>query len=64
VHDFLVVLDLRDEKIIFVSNRFMIYALCLEHEGGGHRNAGTCQIENDKYSEVLRVLTKRINQYG
>jgi nanoRNase/pAp phosphatase (c-di-AMP/oligoRNAs hydrolase) len=64
VHNNLVVLDLRDEEIIFASNRFMIFALCLEHEGGGHKSTGTFQIENDKYSEVLRVLTKRINQYG
>ena len=27
-----------------------------------HRNTGTCQIENEKYSEVLSVLIKRINQ--
>ncbi len=103
VHNNLVVLDLRDEEIIYAGNRFMIYALfpeqnisihvlwglkkqntvfaiggsiinrshkthigelCLEHDGGGHRNAGTCQIENDKYEEVLDVLIKRINQDG
>jgi nanoRNase/pAp phosphatase (c-di-AMP/oligoRNAs hydrolase) len=103
VQDNLVVLDLRDEEIIYAGNRFMIYALfpeqnisihvlwglkkqntvfaiggsiinrshkthigelCLEYEGGGHRNAGTCQVDNDKYAEVLSELTKRINQDG
>jgi nanoRNase/pAp phosphatase (c-di-AMP/oligoRNAs hydrolase) len=103
VHKNLLILDLRDEDIIYAGNRFMIYALfpdqnisihvlwglkkqntvfaiggsiinrshkthigelCLEHEGGGHRNAGTCQVSNDSYSEVLVELTKRINSDG
>jgi nanoRNase/pAp phosphatase (c-di-AMP/oligoRNAs hydrolase) len=103
VHNNLVVLDLRDEEVIYAGNRFMIYALfpeqnisihvlwglkkqntvfaiggsiinrshqthigelCLEHKGGGHRNAGTCQVDNDKYSEVLSELINRINQDG
>jgi nanoRNase/pAp phosphatase (c-di-AMP/oligoRNAs hydrolase) len=103
VHHNLVVLDLRDEEIIYAGNRFMIYALfpeqnisihvlwglkkqntvfalggsiinrshtthigelCLEHEGGGHKNAGTCQVANDKYAEVLNELTKQINHDG
>ena len=27
--------------------------LCLSYGGGGHRNAGTCQIDNDKIDQVL-----------
>ena len=86
VHDKLVVLDLRDEPVIFAGNRFVVYAmfpqcdlsmhvmwgrekqntvytvgksifdrgnpvdvgtLMLEHGGGGHHAAGTCQGPND-----------------
>ena len=96
----LVVLDLRNEEVIYAGNRFMIYALfpdtnisihvlwglkrqntvfaigksilnrtsntnigelTLQYGGGGHENAGTCQIENDKAMEVLSKLVERIN---
>ncbi len=99
----LVILDLRDEEIIYCGNRFMIYALypdcnisihklwglrkqntvyaiggsiinrshnthigelCLKYGGGGHRNAGTCQIDNDKADTVLTELIAIINQDG
>jgi nanoRNase/pAp phosphatase (c-di-AMP/oligoRNAs hydrolase) len=103
VHGNLVVLDLRDEEVIFAGNRFMIYALypqtnisihvlwglkqqntvfatgksilnrtsntnvgelMLEYGGGGHANAGTCQVENDKATQVLQELVARINADG
>ena len=87
-----VVLDLRDESIIYATNRFLIYALfpqcsvsihtmwglkqqntvlaigksivdrssdsnigelCLKHGGGGHKAAGTCQIENSWAEKIL-----------
>jgi nanoRNase/pAp phosphatase (c-di-AMP/oligoRNAs hydrolase) len=51
-------------SIINRSHKTHIGELCLEHEGGGHRNAGTCQVANDQYSEVLRTLTARINKDG
>jgi nanoRNase/pAp phosphatase (c-di-AMP/oligoRNAs hydrolase) len=95
VHGKLVVLDLRQEEVIYCSNRFMIYALfpqcnisthvmwglkqqntvlavgksivdrsssvnigelMLEHGGGGHLNAGTCQIPNDAAEIILAAL--------
>jgi len=98
-----VVLDLRNEEVIFAGNRFIIYALfpqtnisihvlwglknqntvfatgksilnrtsktnigalMLEYGGGGHENAGTCQIENDRAEEVLKTLISRINADG
>ncbi len=37
--------------------------LMLRYEGGGHANAGTCQIDNDKADGVLKELIDRINQY-
>jgi nanoRNase/pAp phosphatase (c-di-AMP/oligoRNAs hydrolase) len=95
VYGKLVVLDLRNEEVIFAGNRFMIYALfpqtnisihvlwglkqqntvfatgksilnrtsdinigelMLHYGGGGHANAGTCQIDNDKAGAVLQEL--------
>ena len=103
VYDNLVVLDLRNEDIIYAGNRFMIYALfpqcnisihvisgrqnvntvfavgksifkrtsktnigelMLKNNGGGHENAGTCQIDNDKAETVLKELIKQITQDG
>ncbi|MBC3806454.1 exopolyphosphatase [Undibacterium seohonense] len=100
VHGNLIVLDLRNEEIIFAGNRFVIYAmhpeinisihvlwglkqqntvfatgksilnrssktnigaLMLEYGGGGHENAGTCQVENDQAEVVLAQLISRIN---
>lgn len=94
-----VVLDLRDEEVIYAGNRFMIYALfpeteisvhvawgfkkqntpvmigksiinkasnvnigdiCLEYGGGGHANAGTCQLDNDKVAEQLPVIIQKL----
>ncbi len=95
MHGDVVVLDLRDEEIIYPGNRFMIYALfpkakisvhaiwgvkkqntvfavgksildrssqvnigalMLEYNGGGHQNAGTCQVANEEADEVLEQL--------
>jgi nanoRNase/pAp phosphatase (c-di-AMP/oligoRNAs hydrolase) len=103
VHGNLVVLDLRNEPVIFAGNRFMIYALfpetnisihvlsglknqntvfatgksiinrssrtnigalMLEHGGGGHENAGTCQVDNEQAATVLPELIARINADG
>ena len=103
VYNNLVVLDLRNEEVIYAGNRFVIYALfpecnisihvlwglkqqntvfavgksifnktsntnigqlMLKYGGGGHQNAGTCQIENDKASKVLTELIAQIEQNG
>jgi len=99
----LVVLDLREENIIFAGNRFLIYALfpetnisihvlwglknqntvfatgksilnrssntnigalMLEYGGGGHENAGTCQVSNEMAEDVLGALVQRITSEG
>ncbi|QIZ73490.1 exopolyphosphatase [Oxynema aestuarii] len=101
VYDSLVVLDLRNEEVIYPGNRFMIYAfypdckismhaiwglkkqntvfavgksilnrscdlnigsLMLEYGGGGHANAGTCQIDNDRAEAVKKELIDRISR--
>lgn len=103
VHGNLVVLDLRNEEVIYAGNRFMIYGLfpqcnisihvlwglkqqntvfavgksifnktsttnigelMLKYDGGGHANAGTCQIENDKAEEILKELITQITADG
>ncbi|MFZ6816797.1 exopolyphosphatase [Undibacterium sp. Ji22W] len=103
VHGNLIVLDLRNEEIIFAGNRFVIYAmypdvnisihilwglkqqntvfatgksilnrssktnigaLMLEYGGGGHENAGTCQVDNGQAEQVLAQLISRINADG
>ena len=103
MHDNLVILDLREEEIIYAGNRFMIYALypetnisihilwglnklntvyatgksitnrssktnigdlMLKYGGGGHANAGTCQVENHESERVLGELIAQITQDG
>ncbi|MFT2097726.1 exopolyphosphatase [Marinomonas sp. 2405UD66-6] len=38
--------------------------LCLTYNGGGHMNAGTCQVDNDKADETLKALIQKINMDG
>lgn len=103
VYNNLVVLDLRNEEIIYAGNRFMIYALfpkcnisihlmwgrqqqntvfatgksifnrtsntnigelMLKYDGGGHANAGTCQIDNDQAEATLKELIAQITADG
>lgn len=103
VYGNLVVIDLRNEPMIYAGNRFMLYALfpecnisihqmwglkqqntvfavgksifnrtsktnigelMLKYDGGGHANAGTCQIDNDRADEVLKELIAQINADG
>lgn len=98
LHGDVLVLDLREEEVIYTGNRFKIYALfpecsisihemwglrkqntvfavgrsifnrsnktnigelMLSYGGGGHQNAGTCQVENDDADRVLaEIITK------
>jgi len=99
VHGNLVVLDLRQEEVIYAGNRFMIYALfpeanisihvlwglkqqntvfatgksiinrssktdigalMLQYGGGGHANAGTCQVPNEHAEELLQEVIAKI----
>lgn len=103
VHGNLVVLDLREEEVIYAANRFMIYALfpetnisihvmwglkqqntvfaigksilnrtsntnvgelCLSYNGGGHLNAGTCQVANDISDKTLAEIVEKITNDG
>ena len=46
------------------SSQTNIGALMLEYQGGGHENAGTCQVPNDQADKVLQKLITRINADG
>ncbi|XGV94993.1 MAG: exopolyphosphatase [Leptolyngbya sp. BL-A-14] len=103
VYNNLVVLDLRNEEVIYAGNRFMVYALfpkcnisihlmwgrqqqntvfatgksifnrtsntnigelMLKYGGGGHANAGTCQVDNDQADATLQALIAQITADG
>lgn len=98
-HGNVLVINLRNEEVIWAVNRFVAYALypdcnvsihiirgkngsntvfalgksivrrtcstnigklCLSWQGGGHRNAGTCQVPNDRANHVLSKLLKQL----
>jgi len=46
------------------SSKTNIGELMLSYGGGGHENAGTCQIANDKADAVLKELISKINADG
>jgi nanoRNase/pAp phosphatase (c-di-AMP/oligoRNAs hydrolase) len=46
------------------TSRVNIGALMLVYGGGGHENAGTCQVANERADAVLSELVNRINAVG
>jgi nanoRNase/pAp phosphatase (c-di-AMP/oligoRNAs hydrolase) len=52
------------KSIINRSSNTDIGDLMLKYDGGGHANAGTCQVENDDSERVLGELTKQITEDG
>jgi nanoRNase/pAp phosphatase (c-di-AMP/oligoRNAs hydrolase) len=46
------------------SSKTNIGELMLSYGGGGHENAGTCQIDNDRAATVLQELVSKINLDG
>ncbi len=48
------------KSILNRSSNLDVGALMLEYGGGGHKNAGTCQIDNDEAERVQAELIKRI----
>jgi len=50
------------KSIINRASDFNIGELCLKYGGGGHKNAGTCQVDNDKADEVLGEIVEEINK--
>ena len=52
------------KSIVNRSSTINIGELCLAYGGGGHRNAGTCQIENEKAHEKLNEIIEKIHLQG
>lgn len=46
------------KSIINKSSNVNIGEICLRYGGGGHANAGTCQVPNDKAEELLKQIVK------
>ena len=49
------------KSIINRSSQFDIGQLCLSYGGGGHANAGTCQLDNDKIDAELPTIIDKLN---
>ncbi len=49
------------KSIVNKKSNADIGALCLSHGGGGHKNAGTCQLDNDKVDDLLPGIVKALN---
>ncbi|MCR5087932.1 MAG: exopolyphosphatase [Oscillospiraceae bacterium] len=49
------------KSIVNKASDFDIGALCLAYGGGGHRNAGTCQIDNETVDSKLPEIIAAIN---
>ncbi len=49
------------KSIINKSSNFNIGELCLSYGGGGHANAGTCQLENDVVDGELPTIISKLN---
>lgn len=52
------------KSILNKTSNTNVGELCLKYNGGGHLNAGTCQVENDQAQKVLDELIAKINQDG
>lgn len=49
------------KSIVNRSSKFDIGELCLTYGGGGHTNAGTCQLDNDKIDAELPIIVDKLN---
>ena len=50
------------KSIVNRGSQVDIGALCLKYGGGGHRNAGTCQLDNDKVDAELPNIIAALNK--
>ncbi len=49
------------KSIVNKASTVDIGEICLSYGGGGHRNAGTCQLENDVVDEKLKDIVAALN---
>lgn len=52
------------KSILDRSSKTNVGELCLSYNGGGHMNAGTCQVSNDEAEQALTDIIKTINLQG
>ena len=52
------------KSIVNRTSKTNIGDLMLKYGGGGHENAGTCQVDNDDAARVLAELTSQITSDG
>jgi nanoRNase/pAp phosphatase (c-di-AMP/oligoRNAs hydrolase) len=52
------------KSILNRTSHTNIGELCLAYNGGGHLNAGTCQVDNNDCEKVLQALIEKINVDG
>lgn len=52
------------KSILNRSSNTNVGELCLQYGGGGHMNAGTCQIANDQAEQALKDIIAIINKDG
>ena len=50
------------KSIVNKGSNADIGELCLRYGGGGHRNAGTCQLENDEVDAELPKIIEALNK--
>lgn len=50
------------KSIINKNSKVNIGEICLKYGGGGHKNAGTCQIANDAVDEILPKILKELDE--
>lgn len=50
------------KSIVDRSAKTDIGEICLKYGGGGHKNAGTCQLPNDKVDELLPEIIQQLNE--
>ena len=51
------------KSVVNRSSQLNVAELMSEHGGGGHRNAGTCQVPHDKADYVLSDIIEKVNTY-
>ena len=49
------------KSILRRGNKLDIGALMLDHDGGGHPNAGTCQVAHDEADSVVETIAAAVN---
>lgn len=52
------------KSILKRDSKTNVGELALHYEGGGHLNAGTCQVDNERASDVLKELIAKITADG